>query len=42
MGQLGLQGRKEADGPYELLIVHSGHDEYKWDNGEKRREKVER
>jgi hypothetical protein len=28
-GQLGTRGKREADIPYELLIVHSGHDEYK-------------
>jgi hypothetical protein len=29
-GQLSTAGKTEADVPYELLIVHSGHDEYKW------------
>jgi hypothetical protein len=29
-GQLGTRGKREADIPYELLIVHSGHDEYRW------------
>jgi hypothetical protein len=29
-GQLETSEAAGADIPYELLIVHSGHDEYKW------------